>query len=73
MGGLLVVTASALLPQVHVHELVTSWGRRLTRRPSSPAWALIRALVLVAVGAGFILSQTSRLWWFAIGVESPWF
>ena len=68
VGGLLVVTASALLPQVHVHELVTSWGRRLTRRPSSPAWALIRALVLVAVGAGFILEPDIAVVVVAIGV-----
>ena len=68
VGGLFVVAASALLPQVHVHELVASWGRRLTRRPSAPAWALVRALVLVAVGAGFILKPDIAVVLVAIAV-----
>lgn len=54
-GGLIVVAASALLPQVRVHEQVVRLARRATRRPQRPAWVLARGLGLIAVGAGFVL------------------
>ncbi len=53
VGGLIVVAASALLPQVHVHERVDAVVRAVVRRPVSPVWATLRALALLAVGAGF--------------------
>jgi hypothetical protein len=61
VGGLMVVAASALLPQVHVHERVDSAVRRLVQRPVAGVWALTRALVLIAVGVGFIFFPSIAL------------
>lgn len=55
VGGLIVVAASAMLPQVNVHERVMSIGRQVMRRPERPGWALVRGLALIAVGAGFVI------------------
>ncbi len=61
VGGLMVVAASALLPQVHVHERVDALVRQVLRRPAQPAWALVRAMALIAVGAGFIFFPSIAL------------
>ena len=61
VGGLIVVAASALLPQVHVHERVDAVVRAVVRRPVSPVWATLRALALLAVGAGFIFFPSIAL------------
>lgn len=61
VGGLIVVAASALLPQVHVHERVDALVRTVLRRPASPVWATARALALLAVGAGFIFFPSVAL------------
>lgn len=55
VGGLLVVAASALLPQVHVHSLITNRARQFARRPQTPGWALLRAVALIAVGVALVL------------------
>ncbi|HQR79587.1 MAG TPA: hypothetical protein PLT68_05140 [Actinomycetota bacterium] len=54
-GGLIVVAASAMLPQVKVYEQVAQLARRATRRPQRPAWALARGLGLIAVGVAFVV------------------
>lgn len=54
IGGLLVVAASALLPQVHVHDRVRAAVRSALARPSNPGWAVARGLLLAAVGVGFV-------------------
>jgi hypothetical protein len=61
VGALMVVAASALLPQVHVHEKVDALVRQVLRRPAQPVWALVRALVLLAVGLGFIFFPSIAL------------
>lgn len=61
VGALMVVAASALLPQVHVHERVDAAGRLLMRRPAQASWALVRALLLVAVGVAFIFVPSVAL------------
>ena len=61
VGGLMVVAASALLPQVHVHERVDALVRQALRRPERPVWALARALLLIAVGVGFIFFPSIAL------------
>ncbi len=55
VGGLIVVAASALLPQVHVHERLTGFARRVMQRPQRPGWALVRGLALIAVGVAFVV------------------
>lgn len=55
VGGLLVVAASALLPQVHVHALIADRARQFARRPQTSGWALARAVTLIAVGVAFVL------------------
>jgi hypothetical protein len=54
-GGLFVVAASAALPQVQVHARIVATVRRIVRRPRSQGWALVRALVFVAVGVVFVI------------------
>jgi hypothetical protein len=61
VGGLMVLAASALLPQVHVHERVDALVRAMLRRPQSPVWATARALALLAVGAGFLFLPSVAL------------
>lgn len=61
VGGLLVVAASAMLPQVHVHEVVTRFGRWIVKRPQRPGWAMARGLALVAVGAAGVLFPSVAL------------
>ena len=61
VGALMVVAASALLPQVHVHERVDAVVRLLMRRPDQASWALVRALLLVAVGVAFIFVPSVAL------------
>jgi hypothetical protein len=58
VGGLIVVAASAVLPQVQVHERLTAIGHRIVRRPQRQGWALVRGLALIAVGVGFVLFPT---------------
>jgi uncharacterized membrane protein HdeD (DUF308 family) len=55
VGGLIVVAASALLPQIHVHDEIVRVARAVARRPQRPVWALARALALIAVGAAFVV------------------
>lgn len=55
IGGLLVVAASAMLPQVHVHERVTAFGTWIVKRPQRPGWAMARGLGLVALGASCVV------------------
>ncbi len=50
IGALLVVSASALLPQFDLTSAFRVVAAYARRRPSSPAWALVRALGIVAVG-----------------------
>lgn len=54
IGGLLLIAASALLPEVHVHDRIKQAVRAATTRPTHPAWAIARGLVLIAIGAGFV-------------------
>jgi uncharacterized membrane protein HdeD (DUF308 family) len=55
VGGLIVVAASAMLPQVKVHERLTAIGRQIVQRPQSQGWALVRGLALIAVGVAFVV------------------
>jgi len=55
VGGLIVVAASAMLPQIQVHERIRQFARQVTRRPERAGWALVRGLALIAVGVGFVL------------------
>lgn len=61
VGGLFVVAASAALPQVDVHGRVVAVARRAVQRPATPAWAVLRALALVAAGALVILFPSQAL------------
>lgn len=55
VGGLIVIAASAMLPQVKVHERLTDIGRQIVRRPVSQGWALARGLALIAIGVAFVV------------------
>lgn len=61
IGGLFVVAASAVLPQVHVHERIAAAVRQVARRPGSQGWALVRALAFVAVGVVFVVVPSVSL------------
>ncbi len=61
VGALLVVAASAALPQVQVHARVVAAVRQIVRRPRSQGWALVRALVFVGVGVVFVIAPDVAL------------
>lgn len=68
VGGLMVIAASALLPQVHVHERIDAAVRRAMQRPQTAGPALVRALLLIAVGAGFIFFPSIALAVVSVGI-----
>ena len=61
VGAMVVLAASALLPDIHVHERIDAIVRRLTRRPGSTRWSIVRGLALVALGAGFVFFPSTAL------------
>ncbi len=58
VGGLLVASAGALLPQVAVGEHARSAVSLATRRPAATGWAIARALLVIAVGLLIVLFPT---------------
>ncbi len=58
VGGLLVASAGALLPQVDVGGHARSALELATRRPAATTWAVVRALVVIAAGLLIILFPT---------------
>lgn len=55
VGGLIVVAAGALLPQVDLRTHIRAVGDIVTRRPANPVLAVVRALLVIAVGALIVL------------------
>jgi hypothetical protein len=55
IGGLIVVAAGAFLPQVDVAGHVRAAASLVAHRPESSAWAMTRALGLIAVGLLIVL------------------
>ncbi len=58
VGGLLVASAGALLPQVDVGDHARTAVGFATRRPKATGWAVVRALVVIAVGLLIVLFPT---------------
>jgi hypothetical protein len=58
VGGLLVASAGALLPQVDVGGHARTAVGFATRRPTATGWAVARALVVIAVGLLIVLFPT---------------
>ena len=58
VGGLLVASAGALLPQVDVGDHARTAVSLVTRRPKATGWAVVRALVVIAVGLLIVLFPT---------------
>ena len=58
VGGLLVASAGALLPQVDVGDHARSVVGIATRRPEATGWAVARALLVIAVGLLIVLFPT---------------
>ncbi len=58
VGGLIVASAGALLPQVDVGEQARTVMGLATRRPSATGWAVARALVVIALGLLIVLFPT---------------
>ena len=58
VGGLLVASAGALLPQVDVGDHAQSVVAIATRRPQATGWAVARALLVIAVGLLIVLFPT---------------
>jgi hypothetical protein len=58
VGGLLVASAGALLPQVDVGQHARSAVGLATRRPQATGWAVARALLVIAVGLLIVLFPT---------------
>ncbi len=58
VGGLLVASAGALLPQVDVGEHARSALGVATRRPEATGWAVARAIAVIAVGLLIVLFPT---------------
>jgi hypothetical protein len=58
VGGLLVASAGALLPQVDVGDHARTAVSFATRRPKATGWAVVRALVVIAVGLLIVLFPT---------------
>jgi hypothetical protein len=61
VGGMIVLAASALLPEIHVHERIDAVVRRLARRPQTTGWSIVRGLALIALGAGFVFFPSLAL------------
>ncbi len=55
VGGLMVAAAGALLPQVDLARQVRAVTGAVARRPSTPGWAVARALAIVAAGLLIVL------------------
>lgn len=51
LGGLFVIAAGALLPQIDVAGSIRRGLNALTRRPSTAGWSVLRALGIILVGA----------------------
>jgi hypothetical protein len=58
IGGLMVSAAGALFPQLKPHEYLLRARDWALWRPTRPSLAVLRSLLLVAVGAGMILYPT---------------
>ncbi len=58
VGGLLVASAGALLPQVDVGDQARTAIGYATRRPAATGWAVARALLVIAVGLLIVLFPT---------------
>jgi hypothetical protein len=58
VGGLLVASAGALLPQVDVGDHARTAVGLATRRPKATGWAVVRALFVIAVGLLIVLFPT---------------
>ncbi len=58
VGGLLVASAGALLPQVDVGDQARTAVGYATRRPAATGWAVARALLVIAVGLLIVLFPT---------------
>ena len=58
VGGLLVASAGALLPQVDVGDHARTAVGFATRRPKATGWAVVRALFVIAVGLLIVLFPT---------------
>ncbi len=61
VGAMVVLAASALLPDIHVHERIDAIARRLVRRPGTTRWSIVRGLALVALGASFVFFPGAAL------------
>lgn len=55
IGGLLIASAGALLPQVDVTENARFAMGLIGRRPTSTAWAIVRAMAVIGVGLLIVL------------------
>jgi hypothetical protein len=58
VGGLLVASAGALLPQVDITDHARNAVGLATSRPKATGWAVARALVIIAVGLLIVLFPT---------------
>ena len=58
VGGLIVASAGALLPQVDVGEHARTAVGLATKRPEATGWAVARALAVIAVGLLIVLFPT---------------
>lgn len=58
VGGLLVATAGALLPQVAPEQYVRRAVDLILRRPASTGWAIVRAMAVIGLGALMVLNPT---------------
>lgn len=58
VGGLIIASAGALLPQVDVGEHARTAMGFATRRPAATGWAVVRAMVVIALGLLIVLFPT---------------
>jgi hypothetical protein len=58
VGGLLVASAGALLPQVDIGDHARTAAGLATRRPKATGWAVVRALGVIGVGLAIVLFPT---------------
>ncbi|HYO18925.1 MAG TPA: hypothetical protein VES02_09715 [Dermatophilaceae bacterium] len=58
VGGLLVASAGALLPQVDISDRARTVAGFASRRPEAPGWAVVRALVVIGFGLLIVLFPT---------------
>ncbi len=58
VGGLIVASAGALLPQVDITDHARNAVGFVTRRPKATGWAVARSLVIIALGLLIVLFPT---------------